>query len=231
MRGAEDQLIRDTAARIGKLDGLVTEAEGSKKGIDVFAGEAMEARAEFAKFIDTQRKAMNDAATAATKAVGDTREKFIGDITESARQTTGVLTSAQATAGRSVQLIQDAEKDSVARSATIRTTGISVDRLQTEITSKLEQLKTDEERLRGERDRAKIDVDRVREIIKTVEDKRADIQEKLHMLLDARPSIDAASIWKLIAGSYVLLGAIGAALAWLLILTTVVAWRRRAVAP
>jgi hypothetical protein len=51
----------------------------------------------------------------------------------------------------------------------------------------------------------RLDVSNIREIITVVEDKRADIVSKLHRLLDERPSMDSALVWKLILGSQTLI--------------------------
>jgi hypothetical protein len=91
-------------------------------------------------------------------------------------------------------------------------------------------LKTQQQTLKGEGDRLERRFQRIDEITKVVDDKNTETEQKLQVLLDQRPSFDAAAILKLIWAETVLrLLFIGTALlllvfvAWLAVLS----FRRR----
>jgi chromosome segregation ATPase len=229
IRAIENQLKLDAAARVAALDLLVSAADETKRKVDAALAATTGAQSRFGEHIRVQQEVVDAAAVAASKTVGESRDKAVTSITAAADQAASLLGTSQAAVNRDLQSIRGAQNEADSRSAAIRSTANAVASLQTDITSKLEQLKTDEQQLRGERDRAKLVLDDALEIIRIVEDKRADVQEKLHRLLDDRPSIDSASIWKMILGNEVLLGllVLNCVLLLGLLLTLVLAFRRR----
>jgi predicted nucleic acid-binding Zn-ribbon protein len=122
-----------------------------------------------------------------------------------ALQFTNSLSLWQTTASQHLDRIREIEGQAVNRTGEINRVAAQIGNLQSEIVAKIEDAKTTEQRLKGEVDRVRLDVSNIREIITVVEDKRADIVGKLHRLLDERPSMDSALVWKLILGSQTLI--------------------------
>jgi predicted nucleic acid-binding Zn-ribbon protein len=122
-----------------------------------------------------------------------------------ALQFTNSLSLWQTTASQHLDRIREIEGQAVNRTGEINRVAAQIGNLQSEIVAKIEDAKTTEQRLKGEVDRVRLDVSNIREIITVVEDKRADIVSKLHRLLDERPSMDSALVWKLILGSQTLI--------------------------
>ena len=91
---------------------------------------------------------------------------------------------------------------------------------RTDIIEKIEDITTKEEKTKGELDRLERRLGAADEINKVLEDKRSNILQQLHALLDQRPNIDSAAVWKLVLANNILTWSLIGALALVLLLVT-----------
>lgn len=107
-----------------------------------------------------------------------------------------------------------------------RKTADDITSLKTDVVSTIEDLKTREQRLKGDFDRLDLRLNGAVEIIKIVDDKRAEITQQLHALLDRAPALDIAAVWKIVWATamlrWLVIGALVVFLGmiiWLVVLT------------
>ncbi|HXH47184.1 MAG TPA: hypothetical protein VNK51_25505 [Bradyrhizobium sp.] len=223
--------LRDSETTRAGLRALEAELTQLSTGVKATAEKVSKALSDFQTAFEDhaskQTKNYDDAVLTAKNRIASTTE----EITRASVQATASMNSFQSGANQMLEAIrvaQDGARQQVADTAAISN---SISQLRTDITKKYEDLKTDEERLKGERDRARLDLAKVMEIIKIVDDRRSEVGDKLRTLLDDRPTLDFALGWKLILGSKVLIVLAGAVLAllfaWVGTLVFLIRARRR----
>jgi chromosome segregation ATPase len=180
---------------------LKTNAEATRKLADD-AGEKAK------KIEETKIKSEENASETST-----TLKKAVDEVEAAktkANQSKSYFDAAQVNVGELVKTIQNSHNTAVRQREEINRISTAAGEQQTEITTKLQTFKTEEQVLKGERERAKLDLKEINDIIKTVEDKKVDVSAKLHKLLDEKPSLDVADGWMLILASRVLIALVSA---------------------
>jgi len=146
-------------------------------------------------------KRVKDIESAATTASAniDAAKK---DFSQKGTQMLASLSSLESNAEEYAKTVQAAKDTVIKQQQDIAQLLLAAGQQETAITAKLEDIKSEQARQKGELDRAN-------EIIKIVEDKRTDVGAKLNKMLDERPSLDSAAVWKLVLGSQILLALAG----------------------
>lgn len=154
-------------------------------------GKEIEAQAQGAK------DKLDATARDALGTVTGSRDSAVANINRLATETTSALNAAQTAAGRQAQLVAATADQVGLRSTDINRIAGEIGTLKTDFSTALEDFRTEEKKVKAEYERDRLDLGRAQEIIKILDDKKAAAAEQLHTLLDQRPDIDTASIWKL----------------------------------
>lgn len=172
----------------GLLDGaaeLSKSAAATRKDVESTQRDAEAARSRIAA-LETESKASRTVIDGAVQSATEDQSKFAKSLVSLQRQADERLETIQAHVTTA-----NNQTNGVIRVADQVTT------LKTNIVKTIEDLTTKQEELKGDLDRLGRKVAAAFEIVNVVEDKRSDILQQLHALLDQRPSVDSAAVWKL----------------------------------
>lgn len=178
------------------LNGVASTIGDLKQKIEAVFTSVTAEKGNFEKYISETKSSVVTATGSAIAA----KDIAITSINNAATQATGALNSAQTLANRYLEQIRTTDQEANSTSADIN------------------RIAKDVRPIAKEADVLKLEINNIREIAFLVEDKRIDILDKLHKLLDERPSIDSAAVWKLIVGSKTLLVSFGVTALFLLCL-------------
>jgi hypothetical protein len=172
------ELSKSAAATSKEIEKTQREVEGARSRLAAIQQEA-----------ENSKQAIDSAAQSATA----DQSKFSKSLAALQRQADERIETLQllvtSTNNRSNEIIRVADQVTTLKSDIIRT---------------IEDLTTKEQRLKGNLDRLDLRLGAAVEIVKVLDDKRSDILQQLHALLDQRPNLDSAAVWKLILADNIL---------------------------
>lgn len=215
----------ETGKSVQKIEGYKQQADTVTAGINS-AGEKIQTLRQSSEAAGTRIASVEgdvgkygkDVATAAAAAMTEIDTSKKGFV-QSGSQFVNSLKSLQANAAEYQQTVQTTKDTVIKQGQDIARLLVEAGQKETEITTRLQAITTEQERQKGETVRAK-------EIIDLVEAKRTEASEELRKML---AKLDAETIWKIVSASNLLLALAGsiAILLLALVLTLIALVRAR----